>query len=705
MCNTFGIIWEVLCRVKKFSHPNIKINMKTNRTKLWMTTLVAFLSFAAVLTGCKKDDYVVPVSVCPVVASTNPLSNAVNVPLNQVISATFNEKMDPASFSQASFTIDGILKSSISGTVSYNVADSTMKFTPSSKLALATTYTCIVKATVKDLNGNVLQADYRWAFSTGPVVAPIVTLTDPLVNATNVPMNKIITATFSIPMDASTITASTFTVKAGATAVAGMVTYAGLLATFTPSANLLPNTLYTGTITIGALNADGTALQANYVWTFTTSGVPPTVVSTDPVNNATGVLTNKIIRANFSVAMNPLTITSTTFTLKQGATGVAGTVTYLGTRASFTPNSALALNTVYTATITTGAMNAAGTPILSDYVWSFTTSNVLNPAVSLTDPLNNAVNVALNKQVKATFNMPMDPSTLTSTTFTVKAGATIVSGMVTYAGSTATFTPDVDLITGTTYTATITTGAKNPAAVAISGNYVWNFSTGPAIIIPPGAVNLGSADQFGILAGVGVSNAAGLSQIINLNVGIYPGFRSSVTGFPPAVVIGGAIYAADDIAPPGVGAMLNQAKLDLVAAYLAAEGAVSPAPQTVAGDQGGKTLAPGIYKSTSTLLIQNGDLTLDAQGDANAVWIFQVASAFTTIGGAGGDVILTGGAQAKNVYWQTGSSAVIGDYTDFQGNILALQSITMNAYSKAVGRMLAQNGSVVMTSTNTITKP
>jgi hypothetical protein len=151
--------------------------------------------------------------------------------------------------------------------------------------------------------------------------------------------------------------------------------------------------------------------------------------------------------------------------------------------------------------------------------------------------------------------------------------------------------------------------------------------------------------------------------------------------------------------------MLDQAKADLVAAYLYLEGATAPAPATVSGDQGGKTLTPGIYKSTSTLLIQNGDLTLDAQGNANAVFIFQVASAFTTVGGAGGSIILTGGASAKNVYWQTGSSATIGDYTDFYGNVVALQSITMGAYSNAVGRMLARNGSVTMTSTNTISKP
>jgi hypothetical protein len=190
-----------------------------------------------------------------------------------------------------------------------------------------------------------------------------------------------------------------------------------------------------------------------------------------------------------------------------------------------------------------------------------------------------------------------------------------------------------------------------------------------------------------------------------MDCGISPGVRSSFTGFPPAIVVNGSIFASDDIAPPGVPAMLIQAKQDLTDAYLFAEAATSPAPATVAGDQGGKTLAPGIYKSTSTLLIQSGDLTLDAQGDANAVWIFQIASDFTTVGGAGGNVILTGGAQAKNVYWQTGRSATIGDYTSFKGTILALTSITMNSHATAQGRMLARNGAVVLTSTNIITKP
>jgi gliding motility-associated-like protein/uncharacterized repeat protein (TIGR01451 family) len=217
-------------------------------------------------------------------------------------------------------------------------------------------------------------------------------------------------------------------------------------------------------------------------------------------------------------------------------------------------------------------------------------------------------------------------------------------------------------------------------------------------------VNLNSAGNFGILAGTAITST-GFSEIHDVDVGLSPGVRSSITGFPPAIVVNGAIYASDDIAPPGVAAMLIQAKQDLTDAYLFAEGATSPAPATVAGDQGGLTLAPGIYKSTSTLLIQSGDLTLDAQGDANAVWIFQIASDLTTVGGAGGNVILSGGAQAKNITWQVGSSATIGNGTSFKGNILALTSITMNTTATIDGRLLARNGAVVLSGTNSINKP
>lgn len=442
-------------------------------------------------------------------------------------------------------------------------------------------------------------------------------------------------------------------------------------------------------------------------------GVCPLVVSTNPADLATGVPQSQVITITFNEAMNPATITPGSFTLSgtDGSGGRTSEVTQiLGELSynaetftiSYTPGTLLTANTTYTGTVATSVKDLMGNALQVAYIWTFVTGAPPVPFVVTTIPVNLATNVPVTQIISANFNEAMDPLTINASTFTVKIGATSVAGTVTYSGTTATFTPSSNLVAGT-YTAKISTAAKNLAGTAIALNKVWSFSTNATLGVV--GVDLGSAEDFGILAGVGVSNNAGFSEIHDMNVGISPGVRSSITGFPPAIIVNGAMFASDDIAPAGVAAMLTQAKQDLTNAYLFAEGATSPAPATVSGDQGGLTLAPGIYKSTSTLLIQSGDLTLDAGGNANAVWIFQVASAFTTVGGAGGNIILTGGAQAKNIYWQTGSSATIGDGTSFKGNILALTSITMNSGAVAQGRMLARNGSVVMTNANIINKP
>ena len=764
-------------------------------------TGIAIVS-VALFAGCKKDNFTEVPGLCPKVVSTSPANGATSVPLNTVIAVTFNEMLNTATITPASFIITGA--SQLTGTFSF--IGTTVFFTPTNPLLYNTTYTGRITTAVKDPMGNALQVDYVWTFSTGPLIVPTVISTDPANNATGVFLNKTITATFSVPMDALTINASTFIVKQGVNIIAGTVNYTDTTASFKPVTDLLPNTVYTGTITTGAKSVPGIPMAANYVWTFTTGTlIAPTVIATDPIDNATGVPLNKVISATFSMLMDQTTINTTTFTLKLGTTAVAGTVVYNGIIASFTPTSPLLPNSVYTATITTGAKNLAGIPLANNYVWKFSTISNGVPLVIATDPANNATGVSLNKTVTATFNMPMDPLTINTSTFTLKQGATSITGLVTYAGTMASFTPSAPLVANTIYTGTITTGAKSAAGVALGANYVWTFTTGtniaPFVIstdppnnatgvllnkvitadfsttmdlttinastftlkigtasvagavtysgikasftpsalllsnttytatITTGAKNmagvplannyvwsfttktslgpiappLNSVARFGIISGVGVSNNAGFSEIRNMDVGISPGVRSSITGFPPAIVVNGGLYAADDPAP--IPAMLIQAKLDLTNAYLFAEAATTPAPATVSGDQGGKTLAPGIYKSTSTLLIQSGDLTLDAQGDVNAVWIFQVAAGFTTIGGAGGNVILSGGAQAKNIYWQVGSSATIGDYTAFKGNVLALTSITMNSHATLVGRILCRNGAIVLTHTNIIDKP
>ncbi|TRX31883.1 DUF3494 domain-containing protein [Flavobacterium sp. ZT3R18] len=532
--------------------------------------------------------------------------------------------------------------------------------------------------------------------------SPIVASANPENGTTNVPLNKTISVDFNQEMKASTFDLASFTLQ-GTTLVAGTVSFSGKTATFSPTAPLTANTTYTGTIKTTVQNIMGNTLAADYVWTFSTgASLNPMVISTDPITKATNVVLNKIVAANFNMPMNQATINASTFTIKQGTIVVAGSVSYSGTTAYFKSSVPLMANMIYTATITTEAKNIQGTALVNNYVWTFTTGATTAPMILSTDPIDNATAISLNKTISATFNIAIDPTTINDKTFTVKNGTTLLTGVVSYTGTTATFDPSTDLVPGTTYTATIS-GAKNMEGIAIANDYVWNFSTSSSLIGT--IVNLGSAERFGILAGVGVSNNAGFSEIRNMDVGISPGVRSSVTGFPPAIIVEGAIYASNDIAPPGISAMLIKAKQDLTNAYLFAEGASTPAPATVSGDQGGKTLAPGIYKSTSTLLIQSGDLTLDAQGDANAVWIFQVASDFTTVGGAGGNVILSGGAQAKNIFWQVGRSATIGNYTTFKGNILALTSITMNSHATAQGRMLARNGAIVMTHTNIISKP
>ncbi len=143
-----------------------------------------------------------------------------------------------------------------------------------------------------------------------------------------------------------------------------------------------------------------------------------------------------------------------------------------------------------------------------------------------------------------------------------------------------------------------------------------------------------------------------------------------------------------------------QAELDLTTAYLYTAGL--PGGAVLAGDLSGLTFTPGLYKNSSTVQLSAGNVTLDALGDPNAVFIFQIASTLTTIGST--QVILAGGAQAKNVFWQVGSSATLGTNSIFEGTIMSLQSITLDTGATLTGRALARNGAVTLDS-NTVTAP
>ena len=205
----------------------------------------------------------------------------------------------------------------------------------------------------------------------------------------------------------------------------------------------------------------------------------------------------------------------------------------------------------------------------------------------------------------------------------------------------------------------------------------------PPVPLPP--VNLSDATL--VLAHETVTNTGG--SFVFGDLALSPG--TAVTGFPPGVVSGTQNVANT--------AAANE-QLALTAEYNHLAGLAATA--TVAGDIGGQTLTPGVYKSTSTLLVQTADLTLDAQGDPNAVFVFQVASALTVANSR--QILLTGGAKARNVFWQVGSSATLGTGASFKGTICAQVSITAQTGAVIEGRLLARTGAVSL-DTNILAAP
>ena len=214
-------------------------------------------------------------------------------------------------------------------------------------------------------------------------------------------------------------------------------------------------------------------------------------------------------------------------------------------------------------------------------------------------------------------------------------------------------------------------------------------------------VALGSTGGFAILSYAGITNT-GLTAITG-DVGASPITGASMTGFETVALVG-TIYTVDAAGPKGYvtnPTMLTQAMGDLTTAFNDAAGRTVN-PIGVAGNLGGRTLPPGLYKSTSSLEISSGDLTLDARGNANAVWIFQIASSFNMTSGR--QVFLIGGAKASNIFWQVGSSATFGTTARMKGTIMAYATNTFATGASLEGRALARTESVTLDA-NTIVKP
>jgi hypothetical protein len=535
--------------------------------------------------------------------------------------------------------------------------------------------------------------------------------------------------------------------------------------------NFAPLTLYTATVTGATSLATGFALAAPYSWQFTTGATldvtRPQVTLTFPATSSPGPTpgapANAAITAAFTEDMDPASISATSFTVTCVAPCVSptGSVSYASGNqtATFVPAAELTAGVVYTATISTMATDLAGNalagnqaalPAASNYVWTFTAAGATaaaNVSVLSTVPTNTETGICPNASINATFDVPsglrMDPSSVNSTNFTVTgptgpaptSNSVIAASVVLDAatGHIATFTPQAALTVGGVYTATIAGGSSGVRDLAVPANDMlisdsWTFTVGAATgncLAPP---SLLSAAPYGDFGGSAGTTNTGIVSVVNGNLGSIATTTSSITGFhdtagdiytqTPANVgtVNGTISTCTNstTGPTSTGpnatacSVATQALADANAAYL--EMTNLPPGANPGGNLAGLTLAPGVYTAPGgSFAIQGANLTLDAQGNANAVWVFQMSTTLT-VGGPGAaapqSVILSGGAQAKNVFWQVGSAATInaGGGGTMVGTIISQAGATFSTVGNTAlvtldGRVLSLGASVTLVDT------
>ena len=388
------------------------------------------------------------------------------------------------------------------------------------------------------------------AGGTGVGPPPIVTSTVPVGNASTVSLNSSVTATFSGTVDPTSIADNTFYLQTvgGTGHISGTLSFVGDTAKFTPSSPLTPSTSYLATVT-GVRSLGGVPMAGDTKWIFSTTSstasAGPTITVTNPADLATGVDITAPITFTFSDDMDPSTLVAGTTVKLQGTGGaVSGTVSYSGVMGTFTPSGALAPNTTYLFTVTTGVLSRFGVPLAQTKTVTFTTgaaAGALAPAIITTNPVEGAVSVPITGPITFAFNQNIDPSTLVAGT-TVKLQGTggAVTGTVSYADNVGKFTPSVSLAPETTYLFTVTTGVLSrsgvPMAQAKTLMFTTDVASGP--VSPAIVTTSPAAGEVGV-------------PVYNTTTPIYFTFDQEIDPF--TLVAGTVVYlqTADGASVPG----------------------------------------------------------------------------------------------------------------------------------------------------------
>lgn len=639
--------------------------------------------------ACKKDDFKDEViGVCPVVVATDPMDKAVDVPLNKVISITFNTDMDSTTINSQTFAIKQGA-TAITGKISPTADFKVFTFTPDVPLSPFVLYSGTVTTGARDVFHTAMVADYLWSFTTIPAVNLTASpaIGGVVSGAGTFALNSSVAVT-AVANTGYTFTSWTDNGKVVSTSSSYQFTIAGnrnLIANFTVippgnfAVNLSSNPAAGGTTTGSGAYVIGTSVTvvaaANAGYTFVNWTENGNAVSASPSYQFT-IIGNRTLIANYrAIPATQFAVTLTSNPVAGGSTNGEGSYSS-GTSVTITS----AVNPGYTFTNWTD--KATGLPVSTSSSYTFALTG--------------------NRAFVANF-------TLSTYTLTVTA----VNGIVTKTPDLAgynygavvklTAVPNAGyLFTGWTGDAA---GLTNPLNISMTSNkkITATFVAIPIVGIGPGVINLGGAGDFGILTKSGISTT-GITSVTG-NIGVSPAAATAITGFGLIMdtngqsahtpIVTGKVYASDYAAPTP--ANMTTAVSDMETAFTTANGLVTPAPivDLYAGNISGRILTAGLYKWSTGVLISNAGVTLT--GGPNDTWVFQIAQGLTVNNGA--NITLLGGAQAKNIFWVVTGQATLGSNTDFSGIILSKTLISLNTGAKVTGRLLAQTAVTLNAST------